>query len=249
MDQWLDEIREPARLILAWQAPPDVADRTRWAVGELVKRGESTEFRYFDDAEFDSFNVGRTLASLRDAGYRGYPAFEMTSAQTFPVGALDAFMRRLPSPRREDFDVYLQRFRIRPNRAVSPLSLLAVTGASLATDGFSLIDPLDRGAKRQDVILEVVGTRYYSTANAALAAGVCVDLVPDPSNDHDRHAVKVVGPAGCIGYVNRLQSESVAGWLASRSVEANILRLNGSKQSPRVFLFVAVRPTDWSVAA
>jgi hypothetical protein len=74
---WIEHVCEPDSLILAWQAPDQLGDRYRWAVGELSQNDSTCVFRYFErGAEFDRLNAGRTYQELLDLGYQGYPAFD-----------------------------------------------------------------------------------------------------------------------------------------------------------------------------
>lgn len=46
---WIEHFVAPKRLYLAWQAPDQLGDRFRWAVGELAINvdGDVSSLRYF----------------------------------------------------------------------------------------------------------------------------------------------------------------------------------------------------------
>ena len=46
MDRWIENLVEPERLILAWQAPDTETGRSRWAAGVLARHGANVTFRY-----------------------------------------------------------------------------------------------------------------------------------------------------------------------------------------------------------
>ena len=252
MDHWIEEVGHPERLILAWQAPDDLRDRVRWAVGELTAEGNSGQFRYYADDEFQQLNAGRTPDALMDAGFLGYPAFNARRSSEpviFRDGVIDAFMRRLPPPTRSDFPRYLEHFRLRSATGLSPLSLLAVTEARLPSDGFSLIDPLDADAQARDVVFEIAGHRHNTECRDLLRPGQSLELVPAPENAHDANAVRIEAAGKLIGHVNRLQAPTFGRWLKERALSAWLLRLNGTPERPRAFAFVRVRPLSRRRAA
>ncbi|WP_431269038.1 HIRAN domain-containing protein [Dankookia sp. P2] len=251
MDRWIKHFVEPPKLILSWQSPPGIADRARWAVGEVV-RGEEVTFRYFRGQELAAANGGRTEERLCDAGFAGYPAFRWTrfkAGHVFRDQVLEAFLRRVPSRRREDFGRYLERFRLHRLSSFSPFGLLAATGAELPNDGFCLVDPLDVQTAVQDVVLEIMGHHYYALEGRRLNVGAAVNLVPEPTLERDPNAVRVEQDGELLGYVNRLQAKAVSAWLADRSIYAWGARVNGSKDRPRAFMFVEVRAHALAPAA
>lgn len=251
MEHWIEEVGQTDRLILAWQAPDEVADRVRWAIGELAKTPRGAQFRYYDGEEFRGLNGGRSQDDLRAAGYFGYPAFDRRAdaSGVFHDGVLDAFMRRLPPAKRSDFPRYLEHFRLRASTDVSPFSLLGITEARLPSDGFSLVDPLDPNEPSRDVIFEIAGHRHNVTCRDRLVEGQPVDLVLDPTNEHDINAIRVEANGELIGHVNRFQAPTVGRWLNERAVSAWLLRLNGTPEKPRAFAFVKVRPLKGRQAA
>ena len=243
MEQWIEHLIEPVRLILSWQSPAAAVDRRRWAVGELSRREGKSEFRYFAGDEFRAMNHGRTPSNLRDDGFLGYAAFTWRADQPdqFTAGALEAFLRRVASPTRRDFPAYLQTFRMRPREGLSGFALLGLTGAALPSDGFSLVDPLDPDVPAQDVLLEVTGHHYHAHPSRRLTVGTRLNLVAEPDNAADSSAVQVHAAGAVVGYVNRLQSASVSRWLVSRSVSAWVSRVNGSEERPKAYMMLQVR--------
>ena len=129
------------------------------------------------------------------------------------------------------------------------MGLLALTEAKLPSDGFSLIDRLDPAAACLEVVFEVAGHRHNGTCRDRLVVGQPLDLVPNPTNEHDAYAIRVEAGGELIGHINRLQARAVGQWIQNREVSAWLVRLNGKPDHPRAFAFVSVRPRSRSIAA
>lgn len=223
---------EPHRLLLVWQAP-DGKERTRFVVGELLREGDMVTFCYLTQS--DDFKRAREL------GFSCYPAFRKTD-RVYTEGVMDTFMRRLPPRKRGDFAKYLQQWRLVPDNTPSDFALLAYSGARLPTDGFSIDWPLSEVEAPCELLIEVAGFRYQEDISVAeLSVGMPVRFRHEPENIHDRDALAVEWCDRRIGYVKRTQREAVMGWLRDYDVEANIERVNGTKERPVVYLFCRIR--------
>ena len=251
MAHWIEHPSEPKELILAWQAPPSISDRRRWAVGRIRKINDEVVFDYLRGEDFAALNLGRSPEGLRAAGYSGYPAFDLTKRPDghFRERVLEAFLRRVPPATRSDFPNYLAHYHLRPSTPLSPFALLSATEARLPSDGFSLVDPLDASACCVDLVFEVAGFRYWQQEGVRAEAGDPVELEPEPSNPNDSRAVQVRLAGRVIGYVNRLQAATILAWLEQREVACWIARVNGRPDAPRAYAFLRVRPGKYSVAA
>lgn len=236
-------IVEPPRLILAWQAPDEFNDRTRFAVGELNPRGDDTAcLRYFGDSEqFAELNPGKTYDQLKSYGYAGYPGFSTEKAE-HDAGVIEAFMRRLPPRSRSDFANYIAHLRIAPDASVTDFSLLGLSEAQLPSDGFSLVDPLSVGIEARELICEVAGYRYYARKPDFIAPpiGARIEICPEPENAFDPNAVACQFGGEKIGNINRLQAATYGTWAKQQRVSAVVDRVNGTEERPRLFLFVEI---------
>lgn len=250
MDNWLENICEPKLLILAWQAPDHLKDRFRWAVGEVKPTSDGFSFRYFAPGqEFESRNAGKTFDQIVALGYAGYAAFPV-KVREHTSGVLEAFNRRLPPRGRSDFSEYMKHFKLRNYSSLSNFALLGKTEATLPSDGFSIVDPLDSSASCCDVLLEVAGFRYYAnTLGDNVTIGAQVEIGPEPENKFDGNAVRFSLNGSTMGYVNRLQAPAFQQWIKKNRVTAVVERINGKIERPRVFLFVRIRPSDAQIAA
>jgi hypothetical protein len=241
-------IVEPKKLLLAWQAPDSVKNRTRWAVGSITKQDGDHVLQYFDEAEFAQHNDG-TLSDIKALGFAGYPAFNYKFRQ-HSSGVIDAFLRRLPPRSRPDFDQYRNQFRISDSLRLSDFALLGITEAKLPSDGFSLVDPIeDRNAQRE-LFLEVAGYRHYSSLlEPPLALGTRVLFLPEPTNPKDRNAVVLLRDRETLGYINRHQAKAFLTWINQDRVSGWIERLNGTEDKPRAYVFVRVQAAKNYMAA
>lgn len=226
-------IVEPRRLLLSWQRPMAGKERrTRHIVGEIEQRAESVVFRYLNNQP--------DFQSAIEEGFKGYPSFALEKLGDHSSGVLDAFLRRLPPRKREDFSEYLAQFRLPDDFAGSDMALLAYTGAKLPGDGFELIPDLSDVTPPLELVVEVAGFRHQNVAASGVAVGDDVQLVPEPTNPADSEAIAIHHSTGLIGYVPRPYLSVVAKWLRAQSVDAVIERINGKPERPLVYLFLKV---------
>ncbi|QDM19230.1 HIRAN domain-containing protein [Tardiphaga sp. vice278] len=242
MENWLENVSEPTSLYLAWQAPDHFGKRFRWAVGTVKPGADGWVLRYFEHgAEFEAFNDGKKYEEILSLGYAGYAAFS-TKVRVHTAGVAEALSRRLPPRGRADFDEYMKHFRLPQGLQISNFALLGKTEATLPSDGFSLVDPLDGNVVRCDLLTEVAGFRYYAAAAGDLVRlGAKVEVSPEPLNKMDPRAIVFRINGVTIGYVNRLQTEAFHRWIETQSVDVEIERINGKAGRPRLFLFIRVR--------
>lgn len=244
MENWITEVSEPDHLILAWQAPDEFKDRTRFAVGMLSCREGIVRLRYFGDGEeFRRLNPDRTYARMLEYGYAGYPGFSPEQTE-HSAGVMEAFMRRLPPRNRPDFAAYERHLRVRPGTILSDFALLGLSEAYLPSDGFSVVDPLDPRTERRQLVVEVAGYRYYAAKapGNVPSVGDSVEIVPEDDNPFDARAVAVNFRGEKIGNINRLQVETFRTWIAQARIDGTVDRLNGRPDRPRLFVFVRVKP-------
>ena len=248
MTGFLEAVSEPKRLILAWQSSDlSGSNRYRFAVGQIDPGLECT-FRYFEAGEeFERHNQGNAFSKMEDLGYLGYPAFDR-SRLIHSTGVMEALMRRLPPRSRSDFAAYAARFLLPVDRSLTDVTLLGRTEATLPSDGFSVVDPLDPDLDRCDLLLEVAGFRHYAS-KVAVREGQIVEVLADPGNEHDPDAVEFRVNGSKFGNVNRLQAATFRRWLTDAHVDGRVERLNGTTERPRAYVFVRVTPKLGRIAA
>lgn len=237
MPNWIQNICEPARLILAWQAPDPDGERKRFAVGELTRAGADATLRYADGPEIEE---------AKQLGFVGYPAFKLDRREH--PNALSTFMRRLPPRGRTDFTDYMAHFRLPANVTLSDFALLAYTEAKLPSDGFSLVNSLDDMQMPCEFVLEVAGYRHYAKKVPPIQIGQVVEVEAEPTNKWDPNAIAIKAGGAIIGYVNRLQTRAFQKWMRDGAIVCVIERLNGTSPRPRAFIFVWIKKTQSQAA-
>lgn len=236
----IEHVREPHRLVLAWQAPDQFNLRFRWAIGELKSLSDTFTFRYFDADEFSKLNDGRQFDELLSFGYRGYPTFAL-GKDVYTKSVISPFLRRLPPRSRSDFTDYMAGFHIAPNVKLSDFALLAVTEGKLPSDGFSLVDEYLETEGPRELFVELAGHRHYRPKlKQPLVIGDTVTLAAEPTNPIDPNAVMILASGECIGYINRLQAKAFLTWLRESRVTATLEKLDGTVDKPRAFLFASI---------
>lgn len=228
------------RALLVWQRPLDASGRRdRCAVAELVQGSEGVNFRYLDQAQID-------LA--REAGFHEYPGLPVGSPDLDRI-ASDVLMRRLPPRDRADFPDLLARFGLPSDQEYSDLTLLAYTGARLTSDSFSICETFDGFEGRFSYVFDVAGNRRYVDYNA-LEQSEAIFFEREPTNEHDPNAIRLAREDGStVGYVNRLQAETVGQWIDNGSIVGSVFRVNGRVQYPRLFVQADVETSARAEAA
>lgn len=235
---YIDHIHEPERLLLIWQ--PAELPRTRYAVAELQRPTDDSHvvLRYLTEHQ--------DFAAARDRGFMAFPAFRKTD-QTYDIGVIETFMRRLPPRSRGDYAQYLEQFRLRPETPISEMALLGCTGARLPSDGFSLIDPFDNVASPCEALIRVAGFQYTSSIpRDALLVGSSATLQEEPDNPHDPCALAVHVDGVRIGHVARQQAVGLGRLARAGAIELTVERINGQPDNPNIYLFARIRPSESS---
>lgn len=184
------------KLVLTWKPGPH---RRKTAIGELVQNETKTFFRYI---------ISKTdYESLKDKGFVLYYPFDNIE-KVYDENVLDAFKSRLPDRRRSDFKKILSYWEIN-DLEISDFNLLKITGARLPTDGFELIDSLEDREPPFEFLFQIAGVCYYEIPEN-LILGSSLNLMPEPTNEFDKNAVKVLTTDNkLIGYIPSVQSKSV----------------------------------------
>ena len=229
MENLVRHIYEPSKLILAWQAPDGLGNRTRYAVGEIVRSSGVFVLRYYVDTP--------DVVKAKALGYEGYAAFNLKQTE-HSKDVLAAFMRRLPPRSRADFSQYLEGLRLAPMGNLSDFALLGYSEAKLPSDGFSLVNPLDEVGIPNEFLFELAGYRHHEPSLTKSDMGAAVALVPETANPFDPNAVVIQYKGKTIGYINRLQAPTVGRWLRNYQVSAVREKLNGRPDKPRAFIFL-----------
>lgn len=232
----IEHIIEPSRVWLVWQPNASITPRTRRVVGEITytSNGTGTVFRYL---------VGtRDFTEAQMEGFEGFPAFKLTATE-HTHGVLEAFMRRLPPRKREDFNEYLARHRLPDDFKFSDMALLAYTGAKLPGDGFEFCADLDEATPPFELVIEIAGFRHQSAVQASdLVIGDEITISPEPTNTWDCNAIALYHRMNRIGYIDRAHTAAFHHWRSKGFVvTAKVERINGKPERPLIYLFITVK--------
>lgn len=229
------------RALLVWQRPlEENGRRDRCAVAELTQHSNGFHFEYFPEQQ---------LRAAREAGFSGYPGLPIGDPNLNPI-ARDVLMRRLPPRGRADFSEFLQRFGLPFDAQYSDLTLLTYTGARLTSDSFSICETFDGFSAPFTYVFDVAGIRHYASVYNDLRQGEPVIFERERENQYDANAIRLADSRGLtISYVNRLQASVIGNWVDQNMISAEIYRVNGRPQYPRVFIKANICVADGTLAA
>lgn len=229
------------RALLVWQRPLDSdGPRDRHAVAELVDTEHGISFNYLTDQE---------LAEARQAGFFGYPGLPL-DAEGLGSTAIEVLLRRLPPRERADFGQWLAGFGLSAEDDLSPLTLLAYTGARLTSDSFSVCETFDGFSEPFSYVFDVAGNRHYQEQYGDLEVGEALAFVRETDNPQDPNAIMITRSDGtAVGYVNRLQAETVGQWVDAGQITGAVYRVNGRAEYPRLFVLADVSSSAKVMAA
>ncbi|MDI9349178.1 MAG: hypothetical protein QM537_04150 [Candidatus Symbiobacter sp.] len=254
--QLIKKIFEPNRLFLVWQKLEVLADQKRPA-GKRYKIAEITK----NDNKIFSFKYLSSTPSFADAkksGFDDYPAFKIQAEPFIGETVLSAFNNRIFNQKRRDLSDFLTYWGIAPDVKISDFALLGYSGGELPSDNFTFVVDYDRAELPLEIPTLVVGVRYFLDQNADFKQNIYGDnkkiaddvldsmkisLIPEPENQDDPMAIKVVMERpwpGKLGYINRVLAEQVTPWLKDRKVATDVLRVNGTPESPNILLKLTV---------
>ena len=231
----IKHICEPQKLFLCWQAPNE-SGGIRHVIAQLCHVKDKYIFQYLADT--NDFKLAQAL------GFTMYPAFRV-SGEPYESGVLEAFTGRISPRTRNDFKEYLQSFRIHEGVSISDFALLGYSGAKLPSDGFSIINPLENFCVPSEFLIELVGIRDSAGIDLKIMkVGDAVEFMGEPNNQHDQQTICAVFQGKKVGYINKCQSRAVHKWVNEKNINilANIERMNGTKDSPTIYIFVQLLP-------
>ena len=120
---------------------------------------------------------------------------------------MGSHIRRIPPRKRNDFTSFLKSIRIDPNLTLSNLALLAYSEGKLPSDGFSFVHTFEDATPAFEIFSEVAGYRHYASDVHEIYVGFKIQFVPEPENEYDENAIKIIAGGIKIGYVNRIQAK------------------------------------------
>ncbi len=229
---YIQDIIEPERLLLAWQPPREIdKTRTRRAIGELFKRDGNIVFRYLVGTD--------DYKKAIEFGFDHYIPFT-DSKKEYVDSVVDVFSQRLPPRSRKDFGIYLESLCIRSDSEISNFSLLGYSGAVLPSDSFSIVNTFEGVDEGCQFLLEIAGFGYYADQLSGIGIGTKIEILNEADNPYDSSAIKLAVNGQKVGNINRLMLPAFHRWLVNKHIDIVVERIEGNIERPRVFVFVAV---------
>lgn len=234
--KFIEHLIEPERLLLSWQAQ-DSTKRSRFIVGELVRKSNNFILNYFKDSP--------DYMEATQHGFIGYPAFSRSQYSSYDNQVLEAFTRRLPPRNRKDFYRYLEIRGINPDSNISNFALLGYTGAKLPDDGFELVHPFENVTTTFELITEIAGFRHNSVLLPdEINLGDTVNFIPEPNNEFDHQAIRIELNKKKLGYIDRGRLNFLQSYIDSGcDISATIYRKNGTPERPLIYIYITVQPS------
>jgi hypothetical protein len=230
----INHVFEPRRLLLTWLQPiAEGVNRNRRIVAELIRENGAVALHYLNGTpDFEQ--------AIKE-GFTGFPAFDINQVE-HRSGVEDAFMRRLPPKKREDYVVFLAQHHLPSDFSGSNFALLGLTGARLPSDSFELCPDLESAETPIDVLIEVAGFRHHGLmADIQPRVGDPVTFQPDAGNAHDTDAVGIYLDGRKIGYINRALCSGMKRLMATGSVSGSVIRVNGKPERPLIHVMASFK--------
>lgn len=210
---------ETNEIYLTWRKA--VGNR-RYIIGKLIKDNDKYSFQYLSASG---------LEKAKAVGFEHYPAFPKLD-KIYDEEVLTTFSRRLVNPARSDYEKFLK-YWCAENFKNNNFALLGLTGAKLQTDTFEFIAP--HYETPAAFYTEVAGLHHAdeNLLNEIKATENFEDisLKPEPENQYDPDAVKVLYKGFELGYIKIVHSTCIAkAFKAHRNISAKIKNIikNGS---------------------
>ncbi len=227
----IENIIEPIKLLFIWKDE----EGNKYKVGEIIKKNKEEADLIYTETEEDFINA-------KNKGFNGYPSFPLSQIRWENV--MSTFSRRIMQRKRPDFNKWLEFYKIPTtfNENISDFALLGYTGGILASDHFMFIHPFEVSDQNYEFITEVAGIRHRENINLdKLIEGDSVSFVPEPENKIDINAIKIIIKTQHIGYINKCFAKRFNEILQNNLVKAYISKKNGTKDNPKIYLFIEVK--------
>lgn len=189
-------------LLVIWQ---NADTRQKYHIGTLSydDMAKKYEFTYAFDVK------RRGLEEARKAGFMGIHEFDLTNKTNQSDELFHFFNKRLPNPKRADYNKLLTLFGLNEN--FSKMEFLRRTKGRLATDSYELFSPIIRNEDNTFELESFIeGWQYYDGENLLdqLSISDKLKLERDLNNQYDEFAVKVLTKNGeMLGFIAAVYSE------------------------------------------
>jgi len=219
---------EEKKIYLVWQPEKHMS---RYVVGEFLKRQDSSYvFRYIH---------GKDLDDARDFGFSGYPGMPDFSKE-YSKGVIDIFGRRIPERTSPAFKELLEYWAV-DDPKIGDFELICISGAKTPVDLFEFIDPHTEPPPTR-FLTEVAGVVYFikEPGRYSIKEGEAVEFKIEHNNIRYPKAVQVFHKGIQIGYVKRVQSETIYDKLSKGSTVMAEIKNARMHTTPSVLLNIQI---------
>lgn len=229
----IQHIHEPKVIQVAWQSDK-ATDRARRVVGSIYREGETVQLEYATGTE--------DFQKAVENGFSGLPPFPIRGQTVYSKNVLEYLEKRLPPKSRADYGVFLKNYGLPENTDISTLGIVGYTEGQLPADWFSFVHPFDVDAPCE-FVMEVAGTRHYCDADLVRSLIGSQVTFTEEENEHEPTgtAFRLTVGHQHIGHVNRVHLDRFREWNNERHISGTLVRVNGTSDRPRAFVFVEVR--------
>ncbi|GED34867.1 HIRAN domain-containing protein [Brevibacillus centrosporus] len=225
---------ETSKLLLIWKDPNT---RNRFTVGKLSFEENTYIFKYKDP----------DLSDAVAHGFKYYPNFtDHTQTYTSEGTLFQPFLKRLPRSARPDYPLLLERYGLNPTS--SEMEILEATRGRLPTDTFEFVRDIQFVENEPlQISFDIAGARHYITESELkqkINVGAQVILEPNPANEYDIYAVKVLlaDKNIHIGHVPKYYSKVISEILAKvKDYKAIIVYTDFDNISPDEWVKISVQ--------
>jgi len=220
---------EPQRLKVVWQSPDS---RRNYHVADLVRSGSGAELHYNTNSE--------DLKEAENFGFSGLNAFPVDT-DIYQNQVMEILSRRLPPRGRDDYNEFLANWAIPSDMDISNFALLGFSQGRLPGDSISFYPCFEEFTLPFSFLVEIAGFRHHEGMGVDVRSLKNISFVHDTENSVDENAVQIRADGICLGYVNRALTDSFHTWfMKNYSITAEVFRVNGTQERPRVHLLVKI---------
>ena len=169
-------------------------------------------------------------------GFAPYTEFP-EEGKTYKENVLETFSQRLTKSDRPDIQDFYSFWEIKPQYKDDKYYLLAHTMGLLPTDNFELLADY-RPKKDLSFMTDLAGMSKLKLPSGSVKAGDILSFEPEPTNRHDKHAVKVFKDGIPLGYIKKIHSKVFHG-KRSKGIKLVVKAVDQNGVIKRIFVKVS----------
>lgn len=149
------------------------------------------------------------VEKAKEEGFAPYTEFPDVE-KTYKENVLEIFSQRLIKSDRPDIQDFYSFWEIKPQYKDDKYYLLAHTMGLLPTDNFELLADY-KPVKELSFMTDLAGMSKLKLPSGLVKVGDSLSFEPEPTNKHDKYAVKVLKDGVTLGYIKKIHSKALIG--------------------------------------